>query len=101
VHSANINLTHTINRLAFGDGFPGSVNPLDREQRSLPPGALHQYFLKVVPTTFSPLKGKSMSTNQYSVTERCVSGVRARANSTIWVSQRPPLGALAFKPTPT
>jgi hypothetical protein len=70
VHSANINLTHHIKRLAFGENFPGSVNPLDGEKRSLPPGALHQYFLKVVPTTFSPLKGQSMSTNQYSVTER-------------------------------
>jgi len=69
VHSANINLTHHIKRLAFGENFPGSVNPLDGEKRSLPPGALHQYFLKVVPTTFSPLKGQSMSTNQYSVTE--------------------------------
>jgi hypothetical protein len=75
VHSANINLTHHIKRLAFGENFPGSVNPLDGEKRSLPPGALHQYFVKVVPTTFLPLNGQSMSTNQYSVTERYVDGL--------------------------
>lgn len=69
VQTANLNLTHKIKRLAFGEGFPGAVNPLDGEMRSLPASAVMQYFLKVVPTTFDPLKGANMSTNQYSVTE--------------------------------
>ena len=40
------------------------------ETRKLEPSSIHQYFLKVVPTTFVPLKGANMSTNQFSVTER-------------------------------
>jgi len=69
VQSANLNMTHYIKRLAFGEGFPGAVNPLDDETRKLQPSSIHQYFLKVVPTTFVPLKGDNMSTNQFSVTE--------------------------------
>ena len=37
--------------------------------RELLANAVHQYFLKVVPTSFAPLKGQTLSTHQYSVTE--------------------------------
>ena len=30
---------------------------------------MHQYFLKVVPTSFTPLSGPTISSQQYSVTE--------------------------------
>mmetsp|Transcript_24844 Transcript_24844/g.41530 ORF Transcript_24844/g.41530 Transcript_24844/m.41530 type:complete len:437 (-) Transcript_24844:232-1542(-) len=69
VQSANLNMTHTIKKLAFGEGFPGAVNPLDGQSRQNAPSTIHQYFLKVVPTTFVPIKGDRMSTNQFSVTE--------------------------------
>lgn len=69
VQSANLNMTHHIKRLAFGESFPGAVNPLDETLRQLQHGAVHQYFLKVVPTTFLPVNGGAMSTNQFSVTE--------------------------------
>lgn len=35
----------------------------------MPSNAIHQYFLKVVPTSFLKLKGEVLSTHQYSVTE--------------------------------
>ena len=35
----------------------------------MPSNAVHQYFLKVVPTSFLKLKGEVLSTHQYSVTE--------------------------------
>ena len=48
-------MTHTINKFSFGDGFPGFVSPLDGWNRELPSNAIHQYFLKVVPTSFAKL----------------------------------------------
>ena len=64
-----LNLTHTINKFAFGEGFPGFVSPLDGYHRDLKPNQVHQYFLKVVPTSFTPLTGQPISSQQYSVTE--------------------------------
>jgi len=66
---SNLNMSHTINRLAFGEAFPGALNLLDKNTRYLPPNAVHQYFLKVVPTSFARLKDTTLATNQYSVTE--------------------------------
>lgn len=40
-----------------------------RTFRELPANAVHQYFLKVVPTSFLKLNGEHLSTHQYSVTE--------------------------------
>ena len=66
---SHLNMSHTINRLAFGEAFPGALNLLDKNTRYLPPNAVHQYFLKVVPTSFARLKDTTLATNQYSVTE--------------------------------
>lgn len=66
---SNLNMSHTIHRLAFGEAFPGALNLLDRNTRYLPSNAVHQYFLKVVPTSFTRLKDTTLATNQYSVTE--------------------------------
>lgn len=66
----NINVTHTIHRLSFGDAYPGVVNPLDRHVEIDRAGAaMVQYFVKIVPTTYTFRDGTVISTNQYSVTE--------------------------------
>ncbi|XP_042056935.1 endoplasmic reticulum-Golgi intermediate compartment protein 3-like [Salvia splendens] len=66
----SFNLTHKINRLAYGDFFPGVVNPLDgAEWTQHTSNAMYQYFLKVVPTVFTDIGGHSIQSNQFSVTE--------------------------------
>ena len=74
------NMSHTINKLSFGEDFPGAVNPLDGERKilvreePLAPGtsensSMYQYFLKVVPTKYTAYRKSELKTNQYSVTE--------------------------------
>ncbi|XP_022894461.1 endoplasmic reticulum-Golgi intermediate compartment protein 3-like [Olea europaea var. sylvestris] len=66
----SFNISHKINRLAFGDYFPGVINPLDGVlwvQQT--PNAMYQYFLKVVPTVFTDVNGNTIQSNQFSVTE--------------------------------
>jgi len=66
----NINVTHTIHHLSFGVPYPGLVNPLDGHvEVDLPGASMVQYFVKVVPTTYTFLNNESIVTNQYSVTE--------------------------------
>lgn len=68
----NFDVSHTINRLRFGDDFPGSVNQLDKQKRTLDSNqqhSMHQYYLQVVPTEYRYLNGTVVRTNQYSVTE--------------------------------
>lgn len=64
------NITHKINKLAFGDYFPGIVNPLDGVQwvHETPQG-MYQYFVKVVPTIYTNVRGHTIQSNQFSVTE--------------------------------
>ncbi|KAB1206909.1 Endoplasmic reticulum-Golgi intermediate compartment protein 3 [Morella rubra] len=64
------NISHRINKLAFGDHFPGLVNPLDGV-RWVPetPNGMYQYFIKVVPTIYTSIRGRTVHSNQYSVTE--------------------------------
>ena len=63
------NVTHQIKRLSFGTDFPGQHNPLDGVWTHSPAGAaVSKYFLKVVPTTYEFVGGKSVHTNQFSVT---------------------------------
>lgn len=64
------NITHKINRLAFGDYFPGVVNPLDGVQWTQDaPSGMYQYFIKVVPTVYTDVNGHTIQSNQFSVTE--------------------------------
>ena len=64
------NVTHQIKRLSFGNDFPGQHNPLDDVWTHSPGGAaIARYFLKVVPTTYEFVGGKSVHTNQFSVTQ--------------------------------
>ncbi|KAL3621427.1 hypothetical protein CASFOL_036339 [Castilleja foliolosa] len=66
----SFNMSHKINRLAFGEYFPGVVNPLDGVQWTQhTPNAMYQYFLKVVPTVFTDVNGHTIQSNQFSVTE--------------------------------
>jgi hypothetical protein len=66
----SFNISHKINRLTFGDYFPGVVNPLDRAQWiQESPSGMYQYFLKVVPTLYTDSSGHVIQSNQFSVTE--------------------------------
>lgn len=64
------NITHKINKLSFGTEFPGVVNPLDGAQWTQPASdGTYQYFIKVVPTIYTDLRGRKIHSNQFSVTE--------------------------------
>ncbi|CAH9082126.1 unnamed protein product [Cuscuta europaea] len=64
------NISHTINKLAFGASIPGVVNPLDRAHWvQETPNGMYQYFLKVVPTIYTNIRGHKIDSNQFSVTE--------------------------------
>ncbi|XP_076945114.1 uncharacterized protein LOC143616038 [Bidens hawaiensis] len=64
------NISHKINKLSFGDHYPGIVNPLDGVHwfQEIPNG-MYQYFLKVVPTIYTSVRGRTIKSNQFSVTE--------------------------------
>lgn len=71
----NHNISHRINKLAFGDHFPGMVNPLDGVQWvHETPNGVYQYFIKVVPTVYTDIRGRTVQSNQYSVTEHFRNG---------------------------
>ncbi|KAH7677458.1 COPII vesicle protein [Dioscorea alata] len=66
----NYNITHKINKLSFGDEFPGVVNPLDGVEWTQPTtSGMYQYFIKVVPTIYTDVMGRKIHSNQFSVTE--------------------------------
>ncbi|XP_042486196.1 endoplasmic reticulum-Golgi intermediate compartment protein 3-like [Macadamia integrifolia] len=66
----NFNISHRINRLSFGEHFPGVVNPLDGVQwMQETPSGMYQYFLKVVPTVYTDINERTIQSNQFSVTE--------------------------------
>eukprot|EP00871_Galdieria_phlegrea_P001304 jgi/Galph1/2174/GphlegSOOS_G859.1 len=67
-----LNLSHTIQSLSFGQPFPGVKNPLDdlnvvyMNNNEM---GVHEYFIKVVPTTYKYLNGRVVHSNQFSVTD--------------------------------
>ncbi|KAK6526238.1 hypothetical protein TWF694_004847 [Orbilia ellipsospora] len=64
------NFTHVVNELSFGEFYPKLVNPLDGVVASTEDKFYrYQYFLSVVPTTYKA-RGRTLHTNQYSVTEQ-------------------------------
>uniref|UniRef100_G3TTW7 Endoplasmic reticulum-Golgi intermediate compartment protein n=1 Tax=Loxodonta africana TaxID=9785 RepID=G3TTW7_LOXAF len=64
-----INMTHYIRHLSFGEDYPGIVNPLDRTNVTAPQASMmFQYFVKVVPTVYMKVDGEVLRTNQFSVT---------------------------------
>uniref|UniRef100_A0A7N4NIB6 Endoplasmic reticulum-Golgi intermediate compartment protein n=2 Tax=Sarcophilus harrisii TaxID=9305 RepID=A0A7N4NIB6_SARHA len=65
----NINMTHYIRRLSFGEDYPGIVNPLDDTNITAPQASMmFQYFVKVVPTVYMKVNGEVLRSNQFSVT---------------------------------
>ncbi|XP_062231714.1 uncharacterized protein LOC133929113 isoform X2 [Phragmites australis] len=63
-------ITHKINKLSFGTEFPGVINPLDGAQWTQPASdGTYQYFVKVVPTIYTDIRGNKIHSNQFSVTE--------------------------------
>ncbi|KAG9459207.1 hypothetical protein H6P81_003715 [Aristolochia fimbriata] len=68
--SETYNISHKINKLSFGDEFPGVINPLDGVQWTQPAtSGMYQYFIKVVPTIYTDIRGRKIHSNQFSVTE--------------------------------
>lgn len=68
----NFNISHRVNMLSFGPYYPGAHYPLDDRERMLEEGSgSQQYFVKLVPTEYTPLGGPSTTvhTYQFSVTE--------------------------------
>lgn len=65
-----MNFSHRIDQFSFGPLVPGAINQLDTTLKvSDDRNHVYQYFLQIVPTKFSTF-GRSLNTNQYSVTER-------------------------------
>ncbi|KAK3087487.1 hypothetical protein FSP39_006571 [Pinctada imbricata] len=64
------NISHSIHHLSFGTDYPGIVNPLDNTLQSAEHDSMmFSYYIKVVPTTYVKVDGKTLYTNQYSVTK--------------------------------
>mmetsp|Transcript_2556 Transcript_2556/g.4493 ORF Transcript_2556/g.4493 Transcript_2556/m.4493 type:complete len:388 (-) Transcript_2556:1922-3085(-) len=73
LQNQQIDISHRIHFLSFGEYFPGRSNPLDGTEKTTmgTKGELgkYEYFVKVVPTTYKRRWGSPIYTNQYSVTE--------------------------------
>ncbi|XP_070209579.1 endoplasmic reticulum-Golgi intermediate compartment protein 3-like isoform X2 [Littorina saxatilis] len=64
------NISHHINHLSFGTDYPGIVNPLDAmHEPATQLQMMYQYFVKIVPTTYTNLNKETVYTNQFSVTK--------------------------------
>lgn len=64
------NVSHTVNKIRFGEEFPGHVHQLDSQVRVIEDTyGMYQYYFQVVPTLYKYLNGTTIQTNQYSVTE--------------------------------
>lgn len=67
-----VDLSHTIRRLSFGEGYPGQASPLDGVRRHASHDhervGQHEYFVRVVPTTYRFSFARPLRTNQYSQT---------------------------------
>jgi hypothetical protein len=66
----SFNVSHTLKKVHFGPDFPGHVHQLNGETRTLEDSyGMYQYYIQIVPTTYKYLDGRTITTNQYSVTE--------------------------------
>lgn len=65
-----LDLSHRIKKLSFGEAYPGQVNPLDgveRHGRNVENTVgQHEYFIRIVPTTYKFSFSSTLRTNQYS-----------------------------------
>lgn len=66
----HLDLSHRIKKLSFGEGYPGQVNPLDgvekRAKNEEDKLGQHEYFIRIVPTTYRLAFSREVRTNQYS-----------------------------------
>ncbi|KAG6478216.1 hypothetical protein ZIOFF_061651 [Zingiber officinale] len=78
IQTDNYNISHKINKLSFGKEFPGVINPLDGfngfnkssvKWTHTTTSGMYQYFIKVVPTIYTDIRGRKIYSNQFSVTE--------------------------------
>ncbi|ONK68052.1 uncharacterized protein A4U43_C05F6800 [Asparagus officinalis] len=61
VQLGNHNITHKINKLSFGEEFPGVANPLDGAKWTHHTSSgIYQYFIKVIPTVYTDLTGNKI-----------------------------------------
>ncbi|EYB86539.1 hypothetical protein Y032_0277g1125 [Ancylostoma ceylanicum] len=58
---------HRINHLAFGEYFPGKQYPLDGKNFDNA-AIMHNYYVKVVPTSYVHMDGREENSHQFSVT---------------------------------
>ncbi|VAI06184.1 unnamed protein product [Triticum turgidum subsp. durum] len=67
----NYNISHKINKLSFGKEFPGVVNPLDgvewKQEQTTGLTGMYQYFVKVVPTIYTDIRGRKIHSNQVNI----------------------------------
>jgi len=73
--STDFNVTHQIKHLSFGQKLDldsvdaGAINPLDGVEGVAEKGAMmFQYYIKIVPTTYTQSDGSYFPSNQFSVT---------------------------------
>lgn len=77
VHEFNIrdvsdgfNTSHSIHRLEFGERVAGVHSPLEGTTKIVKHGAyMFHYYIKLVPTLYTPTSGQAVYTHQYSVTD--------------------------------
>ncbi|XP_030829570.1 endoplasmic reticulum-Golgi intermediate compartment protein 3 [Strongylocentrotus purpuratus] len=70
IAGAKFNMTHHVKTLSFGMEYPGMENPLDNMKTiDVKGSSMFQYFVKIVPTTYTKLDKSITRTNQYSVTK--------------------------------
>eukprot|EP00979_Chaetoceros_neogracilis_P000643 scaffold161_cov206-Chaetoceros_neogracile.AAC.5 len=64
------NVSHTVNKLRFGDAYPGDIHQLDGSVKMVQDAyGMYQYYIQIVPTEYTFLNGTKIQSNQYSVTE--------------------------------
>lgn len=65
-----LDLSHRIKKLSFGQPYPGQNNPLDGAEKRAKSDddkvGQHEYFIRIVPTTYKYLFSRPLRTNQYS-----------------------------------
>lgn len=67
--SSDFNVTHTVRHLSFGRNVVGKTDPMDGVVGIAEKGSsMFNYYIKIVPTTFSRADGSTFVTNQFSVT---------------------------------
>ncbi|TGZ75422.1 hypothetical protein CRM22_000378 [Opisthorchis felineus] len=77
-----LNMSHKIDKLAFGNMYPGQTNPLDGTTMNIvEPAQMVTYYMKLVPTMYV----------SYNTTTRSLSTVHTNQYSVTWHSKGSPL----------